>query len=83
MTRIIVDLWMPLANPDIVIEVRSHKEDGSESAIRVVRLSVTQIGENYQLPVRRYSSVWQVFLFTKNVKMYPCPNYVTIGNNYL
>lgn len=63
MTRIIVDLWMPLANPDIVIEVRSHKEDGSESAIRVVRLSVTQIGENYQLPVRRYSLVDNFYFY--------------------
>lgn len=57
MTRMSVDLWMPLANPDIVIEARSHTADDSDSALRVVRLSVTQVGENYRLPVRRFFSV--------------------------
>lgn len=57
MTRMSVDLLMPLSNPDIVIEARSQTADDSDSALRVVRLSVTQVGENYRLPVRRFFSV--------------------------
>ena len=42
MARIYVDLLMPWPSPDIVVTVSSG---GPE--VRVLRLSVTEVGENY------------------------------------
>ncbi|XP_062590558.1 uncharacterized protein LOC134252138, partial [Saccostrea cucullata] len=61
MTRVTVDLWMPLANPDIVVISRSTT-GGEDTKLRVFRVAVTKVGENYQLPVilERYNVVGTV-----------------------
>lgn len=47
MARISVDLWMPLPNPDIVVTVQSL-----QSELRVLRLSVSAVGDNFNFLVR-------------------------------
>lgn len=47
MARISVDLWMPLPSPDIVVTVQSP-----QSELRVLRLSVSAVGENFNFLVR-------------------------------
>lgn len=46
MARISVDLWMPLPNPDIVVTVQSL-----QSELRVLRLSVSAVGDNFNFLV--------------------------------
>lgn len=46
MARISVDLWMPLPSPDIVVTVQSL-----QSELRVLRLSVTAVGDNFNFLV--------------------------------
>lgn len=69
MARISVDLWMPLPNPDIVVTVQSP-----QSELRVLRLSVSAVGDNFSFLVRlsvkynkKFSECYHVFNLKVNI----------------